>query len=533
MTALSREEDTMDLLQFASTQRRTVPVARVEDEDAAVVDAEEHEEGEKPPEDAEVVRGVQVIAEGDDDDNDNDGWLTQEEPEEPPRGCARGHAPRVGGDSGAGAAADTTGGNSEPPGSRDRDRDTDRPSDDDGETTEPEDGPVSGDDEADIKKPSAETEAGTTAVTSPGAPTPIIAAAPAPAPAPKSEPTAASTSASSGAPIALFSSTTCSTSSASAFSECTSTSTTAKPMSAFTALEAYAKAPISATPAPSGNQGSEPGGGRGDSTREQEPNPLLQGVEACGLLCGNETETYDAKAGGGGGRALPEWMMDPREVEKIRQEKAKILQENRSTFLHEAEEYFTQHVSDFHDPSRFFTPTQELPVEGRVVCFDLETTGFGANDCIIEIGAVELIDGVRTGLIFQSYAQPTCPIHPMAFEAHNLSEKFLMTAPPLQIPLASFISWIGDSPLVAHNARFDTRMLVQQLNKYNYTLPASNNFFCTMQYFRRHNPGLPYSLDNVASFYGVDRGFNRIVHGALLDAEILAAVFSRMRSFLG
>eukprot|EP01133_Synstelium_polycarpum_P017205 gene17205-20504_t len=106
----------------------------------------------------------------------------------------------------------------------------------------------------------------------------------------------------------------------------------------------------------------------------------------------------------------------------------------------------------------------EAPIKtGRVICFDLETSGFGPEDTIIEIGAVELIDGCRTGLTFQSYAKPKGPIHPCAEQVHQLSSFLLMQSPPIEVVLASFMDFVGDSLLVAHNLAFDRRMLIQEL----------------------------------------------------------------------
>src|SRR5438876_558666 len=83
---------------------------------------------------------------------------------------------------------------------------------------------------------------------------------------------------------------------------------------------------------------------------------------------------------------------------------------------------------------------------------------------IIEIGAVEIVDGIRTGFLFQSYAKNTASIHPMAFEAHQISEEMLLHQESLETVLKRFLKWVGDSPLVAHNLKFDIRMLSQVRN---------------------------------------------------------------------
>lgn len=96
----------------------------------------------------------------------------------------------------------------------------------------------------------------------------------------------------------------------------------------------------------------------------------------------------------------------------------------------------------------------------RVICFDVESTGFASTDGIIEIGAVEYILGQRTGALFQSYIKPSVPINSHAAEVHGITNMMLASAPPAHVVIPSFLSWVGSSPLVAHNARFDMRMYV-------------------------------------------------------------------------
>eukprot|EP01105_Mastigella_eilhardi_P022108 TRINITY_DN5417_c0_g1_i1.p1 TRINITY_DN5417_c0_g1~~TRINITY_DN5417_c0_g1_i1.p1 ORF type:complete len:295 (+),score=70.16 TRINITY_DN5417_c0_g1_i1:51-887(+) len=120
-------------------------------------------------------------------------------------------------------------------------------------------------------------------------------------------------------------------------------------------------------------------------------------------------------------RVLPGWMLDPAEAVRLREAEAKKMMETKNSFLDAAEAFFLSEKPDDELAAvREFTqsvfPFQEELPRGRVICFDLETTGFSREDCIIEVGGVEVIDGVRTGAIFQSYALPTAPVNPMAFE---------------------------------------------------------------------------------------------------------------------
>ncbi|PRP78292.1 hypothetical protein PROFUN_13826 [Planoprotostelium fungivorum] len=181
-----------------------------------------------------------------------------------------------------------------------------------------------------------------------------------------------------------------------------------------------------------------------------------------------------------------------------------------------------------------------LPITtGRIVCFDLETTGFSSQDRIIEIGATEIIDGRKTRVHFRSYCRPTrfqCDaneqgpifsIHRMAFAAHNLSESFIQREDPSEVVLRDFIDFLfGVKLLVAHNAAFDTRMLLNELNKYSISFEEAPKVFCTQSFFRSIRPGQPYSLGDLANHYDVN--INRTVHSALTDAELLANVYVSM-----
>eukprot|EP01132_Coremiostelium_polycephalum_P011138 gene11138-13643_t len=177
-----------------------------------------------------------------------------------------------------------------------------------------------------------------------------------------------------------------------------------------------------------------------------------------------------------------------------------------------------------------FVEVDKPITQGRVICFDLETSGFGPDDSIIEIGAVELIDGCRTGVIFQSYAQPKTAIHPLAEEIHQLSNFLLQTSPPIEVILASFMDWVGDSPLIAHNLAFDKRMLIQELIRTKIPFNPDHKCFCTMKYFRKVYSGSNYSLDSVSQQLKINKILLRKTHGALVDSEILAIIYKHLMS---
>jgi len=206
------------------------------------------------------------------------------------------------------------------------------------------------------------------------------------------------------------------------------------------------------------------------------------------------------------------------------EKEATAIHKQKADFREQACSFFDRESEEEEFESVQWTLTKSPITSGRVIVLDVESTGFGRSDCLVEIGAVELIDGVRTGCIFQSYIRPDCRVHPMAYNAHRLSNKALEDAPPAKYVLASFMNWIGGSPLVGHNIRFDARMLAQELERLKFT-DVSNTVFCTLQYFRHLYPGKPYSLDSISSYLGISQIFRRKTHGALLDAEITARVY--------
>jgi len=189
------------------------------------------------------------------------------------------------------------------------------------------------------------------------------------------------------------------------------------------------------------------------------------------------------------------------------------------------------------EPQRFqpvLGAPEELPRRGRVICLDVETTGLTASDSVLDIGAVELIDGVRTGALFQCYLMPLYPISSGAAAVHGLSLDFLkkIHALPPPVAMASFINWIGNSPCVSHNAHFDSRMLNHELTEVGYHHEANaprTSVYCSMTAFKKRYPdSLGFSLDDVARHFGFSELYKRTSHGALLDAEMCAAVYQRL-----
>ncbi len=162
----------------------------------------------------------------------------------------------------------------------------------------------------------------------------------------------------------------------------------------------------------------------------------------------------------------------------------------------------------------------------REIVFDTETTGLSpANgDRMVEIGCVELINRVETGNTFHAYFNPERPMDPAAQAVHGLSDIFLSDKPLFEDVVEDILDFLGDSPLVAHNARFDFSFLNWELGNCGRLHVSEARMVDTLALARVRHPGAKHGLDALCTRYGIDRS-HRIKHGALLDAGLLAQVY--------
>jgi DNA polymerase-3 subunit epsilon len=165
----------------------------------------------------------------------------------------------------------------------------------------------------------------------------------------------------------------------------------------------------------------------------------------------------------------------------------------------------------------------------REIVLDTETTGLDAlkGDRLIEIGCVEIVNRFITGRNFHAYLNPERPVHPDAFAVHGLSDAFLADKPKFAAVVDEFLAFIGDDPLVIHNAAFDIGFLNMELKKLGRTALSQDRVIDTLQIARRRHPGQQNSLDALCTRYGIDNA-RRTKHGALLDSEILAEVYGEL-----
>ena len=162
----------------------------------------------------------------------------------------------------------------------------------------------------------------------------------------------------------------------------------------------------------------------------------------------------------------------------------------------------------------------------REIVFDTETTGLSPQngDRMVEIGCVELYNRVETGRTFHSYFNPGRPMPTDAEMVHGLSDRFLSDKPAFDAVCEALLDFIGDSPLVAHNAAFDFGFINHELGQCGRPTVCTSRMIDTLALARQKFPGAKHSLDALCTRFGVDRSL-RVKHGALIDAQLLAQVY--------
>lgn len=162
----------------------------------------------------------------------------------------------------------------------------------------------------------------------------------------------------------------------------------------------------------------------------------------------------------------------------------------------------------------------------REIVLDTETTGLDPSQGhrLVELGCIELLNRIPTGATFHTYLDPEREVPAEAFAIHGLSTEFLKGHRRFAEIVDDFLAFIGDAPLVIHNAGFDHAFLCAELKRVERALIARERLVDTLMLARRKHPAGPNRLDDLCARYGIDNS-RRTKHGALLDAEILAEVY--------
>lgn len=168
----------------------------------------------------------------------------------------------------------------------------------------------------------------------------------------------------------------------------------------------------------------------------------------------------------------------------------------------------------------------------RQIVLDTETTGLSAEDGhrVIEIGCVELLNRKLTGNRFHTYLNPQRAIDQGAVDVHGLDSAFLADKPLFASIADDFVAFVEGAELIIHNAPFDVGFLNAELRRLGVGRPVLGDFCSvldTLALAKKKHPGQRNNLDALCKRYGVNNS-HRELHGALLDAEILADVYLAM-----
>lgn len=162
----------------------------------------------------------------------------------------------------------------------------------------------------------------------------------------------------------------------------------------------------------------------------------------------------------------------------------------------------------------------------REIVLDTETTGLDPSkgDRIVEIGCVELHNGIATGRTYHQFINPERAMSQTAFEITGISDDMLRDKPLFKDIAEDFLRFIGHDPLVIHNAQFDMKFLNWELGLVRRPELPLSQAIDTLEIARRKFPGSPASLDALCRRFKIDSSA-RVKHGALLDCELLAEVY--------
>jgi DNA polymerase-3 subunit epsilon len=162
----------------------------------------------------------------------------------------------------------------------------------------------------------------------------------------------------------------------------------------------------------------------------------------------------------------------------------------------------------------------------REIVLDTETTGLTPEEGhrIVEIGCVELNNLVPTGRTFHRHINPDMKMPTTAVEVHGLTDAFLAGKPKFAEVADEFLAFIGDAPLIIHNAAFDMAFINAELGRIGRPPLPESRAVDTVQLARQKFPGAPANLDALCRRFGIDNAM-RTLHGGLLDAGLLAEVY--------
>lgn len=165
----------------------------------------------------------------------------------------------------------------------------------------------------------------------------------------------------------------------------------------------------------------------------------------------------------------------------------------------------------------------------RELFLDVETTGLSfKHDRVIDIAVVEMENGDITDRVFQRYINPERAVSAESQKIHGLADEFLQDQPLFADIADELLAFIGDSRIIAHNASFDRSFVLAELNRIGINTLDEHPFFDSLKLARQRFPGGKNSLQSLCERFKIDTS-NRDLHGALVDAKLLALVYTQLR----
>jgi DNA polymerase-3 subunit epsilon len=166
----------------------------------------------------------------------------------------------------------------------------------------------------------------------------------------------------------------------------------------------------------------------------------------------------------------------------------------------------------------------------REIVLDTETTGFDpkTGDRLIEIGCIEIEDLLPTGRTFHRYVNPERLIPPGAIAVHGITDDKVRDAPRFHQIVGDLLEFVGDAPIIAHNANFDRAFVDWECTNCGRDLIPVERWVDTLQLAQQRFPGMPNSLDALCRRFKISLT-ERTLHGALIDARLLAEVYLELK----
>ncbi len=166
----------------------------------------------------------------------------------------------------------------------------------------------------------------------------------------------------------------------------------------------------------------------------------------------------------------------------------------------------------------------------REIVLDTETTGFDpkTGDRLIEVGCIEIEDLLPTGRMYHTLVHPERLIPPDAIRVHGITDEKVRDAPKFRDVVHELMEFIGDAPVIAHNAAFDRSFIDHECGLCGHALLAETRWIDTLKLAQTRFPGMANSLDALCKRFKISL-VERTLHGALIDARLLAEVYLELK----